>query len=95
MKCGRRWASHTLHKHVKRTTILIDEALLAVLRHLARQQGGTLTDVVRQALEEYVRAHRVRRKISFVGIGSNGRADVSERIEELLEEAAPCRKGLR
>lgn len=54
---------------MKRTTILADEALLVEARSLAAREGKTFTDVVREALAEYVASHQRPRKLSIIGIG--------------------------
>lgn len=70
--------------NMKRTTVLADDELILDVKHLARQEGTTLTEIVQRALREYVERHRARRQLSFIGIGESGRDDVSERVEDLL-----------
>ena len=44
-----------------------------------------MADIVREAMEEYVkRKRKAVRKFSFVGIGDSGRCDVAEEHEHLL-----------
>ena len=50
---------------VTRTTIMADETLLARLRTLAREQGVSLGEVIRQGME--MRAGMARPDLSFVG----------------------------
>jgi len=70
---------------MKRTTILADETLLLGLRGVAQRRGIAVSQVMREALEEYLARHRPRRRLpSFVGIGDSGRSDISERIEDIL-----------
>ena len=57
---------------MKRTTVLADDDLLLEAQQIAFQQGTTLTTVVREALREYVAAHRPERRISFIGLGNSG-----------------------
>ncbi|HEY3118355.1 MAG TPA: type II toxin-antitoxin system VapB family antitoxin [Chloroflexota bacterium] len=68
---------------MKRTTILADESLLWEAKKLAEREGKTFTDVVREALAEYVAAHRRPRKLSIIGIG-HGPGNVAEHDEEIL-----------
>ena len=69
---------------MKRTTILADEDLLTEARYLATQQGKTLTDVIQEALREYVRAHQSPRRISFTGLGHSGEPRLWQKEEEIL-----------
>ena len=70
---------------MKRTTFFADERLMDELKEIAREERKTLASVVREATALYVREkRRKKRKLSIVGIGSSGRADVAERHEELL-----------
>jgi len=70
---------------MKRTTFFADEQLMDELKEIAREERKTLASVVREATALYVREkRRKKRKLSIVGIGSSGRADVAERHEEFL-----------
>jgi len=70
---------------MKRTTFFADEQHMDELKEIAREERKTLASVVREATALYVREKRTKkRKLSIVGIGSSGRADVAERHEELL-----------
>ncbi len=72
---------------MKRTTILADEALLLETKQLAEETGRSFTEIVHEALRDYLKTHRRQRKpISFAGIGRSGRTDVSEAAEEILRE---------
>jgi len=75
---------------MKRTTIMADEGTLLELKAIAQRQGKSTSQVIREALAEYVVTHRAdgRHKnplLALVGLGeSNGETDVSERAEEIL-----------
>ena len=77
---------------MKRTTVLADEALLLDAKYLAKQLGKSFTDVVREALAEYVVSHRPGRKrvLSVEGIGHGPGAepgderDLAERLDDML-----------
>ena len=72
---------------MKRTTIQAEEKLLLELENLAYRRGTTMSQMVREAIAEYVVSHREETKLpSFFGIGASGRSDVSERAEEILAE---------
>lgn len=70
---------------MKRTTIFADEELLSGLKHIADEEGISVAEAIRQALDRFVaQRQKPRKRLSFVGIGRSGRKDVSERCEELL-----------
>lgn len=70
---------------MKRTTIFADERLLAELEAASRAENRPRAEIVREALEAYLRRRRTRRKpLSFVGVGASGRRTVAERHEQLL-----------
>ncbi len=66
--------------YVKRTTVMIPDEVDAKLRHLAQVRGTTVSELTREALEQYVGPRRLR----AAGAGDSGRSDVSARIEEIL-----------
>lgn len=70
---------------MKRTTIFADEGLLDEIKSLSAEEKRSVADIVREAMEEYVRRKRkTARKVSFSGIGNSGRRDVAEEHERLL-----------
>ena len=71
---------------MKRTTLFIDEDLEEDLKRIARIRGKRVSEVVREALREYVRKRLRKKRLSFIGIGESGRADLSETHEEELWE---------
>lgn len=72
---------------MKRTTIVADESLLLELKHQAKREGKTVSELIREALEEYRRRSKGKKTLSFVGAGRSGRKDISEKSEKILEEA--------
>ena len=80
---------------MKRTTIVADEGLLLEIKQLAEEQEHSVSDVIQEALQAYVKSRRraKRGRISFAGAGQSGHADVSERAEEILESDADLRRG--
>lgn len=79
---------------MKRTTIFADEETLLALRSIAKEEGVSLAEVIRKALEAFVAQHRSSRPpLSIVGIGRSGRHDVAERAEELLLQALRSSEG--
>ena len=85
-------------RHMKRTTLFLDEALERDLQAIARQEKRPMASVVREALAAYI-ANREPADIpvlSFIGAGASGRSDTAERHEELLwrehRQKAPSRK---
>jgi predicted transcriptional regulator len=70
---------------MKRTTIFADDGLLDEIKSLSAEENRSVADIVREAMEEYVkRKRKAVRKFSFVGIGNSGRHDVAEEHERLL-----------
>lgn len=69
-----------------RTTIMADGELLEELRGIARAEGISLGEVIRQGLEWRVRTRR--RVPSFVGAVASGAAphDTASRAEEAILE---------
>ena len=82
---------------MKRTTIMVDEGTLLELGQIADERGTSASQLIREALAEYVVAARsdqraIRSLPSFVGIGE-GPADLSVRAEELLEQLTSLERG--
>ena len=74
---------------MKRTTVFLDEGLLRRARQLARREGKSFAQVVREAVAAYVSGNpsdRVAgaRLPSFAGKFASGHRDTSERVDELL-----------
>jgi len=67
-----------------KTTLYLPEAEYRVLKSLARQQTRPAAELVREAIIEYAARHGGRRSPASLGIGRSGRADLSEKAEELL-----------
>lgn len=75
--------------YMKRTTVKISDALDARLRHEAEQRHATISEVSREALEDYFGVASGRRSLGAAAAGRSGRSDVSERIEEILAAEVP------
>lgn len=71
---------------MSRTTIMADDALLARLREIAKEEGISLGEVMRQGLEW--RAQTRRRMPSFIGAISTGDGphDTARRADEFVAE---------
>ena len=69
---------------------MADEGTLLELKAIAQRQGKSASQVIREALAEYVVTHRAEGRhknplLALVGLGeSDGETDVSERAEEIL-----------
>ena len=75
---------------MRRTTIFADDHLLNEIKDLANQEKRSVAELIRDALDQYLRAKRKSGKsFSFIGIGESGRDDVAERHEELLWQRPP------
>lgn len=70
---------------MKRTTIFAEESLLEEIRSLSSEEGQSVSQVIREALTEHVeRKRKLRKPLSFLGVGRSGRRTVAERHEQLL-----------
>jgi len=82
---------------MKRTTIMVDEEALLELGQIADERGTSASQVIREALAEYLVAARSEQRAmrplpSFVGIGE-GPTDLSTRAEELVEQYTGLERG--
>ena len=68
---------------MRRTTIMAEDALLDRLRAIARDEGLSLAEVIREGME--LRAQRSRPPVTFIGIGRSGRRghDTAQRSGEM------------
>ncbi len=81
---------------MKRTTIFADEDLLDAIKHIADEEGTSIADTIRQALDRFVtQRQKSKKQLSFIGIGRSGRRDVSERYEELLWSKSETKAGAK
>jgi predicted transcriptional regulator len=67
-----------------KTTVYLDADDYRRLKALARAQGGSAAELVREAVAEYVRHRAPVNAPASIGVGHSGRGDVSTRSEELL-----------
>ncbi len=72
---------------MRRTTVKIPDELDARLRNEAKRRGATISEVTREALEAHLGGGR-RRRLRAAGAFRSGRSDISERIEEILDQEA-------
>jgi hypothetical protein len=76
---------------MKRTTIMVEESVLAELERLARRQRRPTAHLIRESLEKYVTDARLMQGTTlpaFVGLGE-GPGDVAERDESILSTELP------
>jgi predicted transcriptional regulator len=76
-----------------RTTILLDHDLLLEVKQLARTNGTTATNVIREALKSYLERNRPRRKLSFTAAGKSGRRSIAKDAEKILRRKASRKEG--
>ena len=75
--------------YMVRTTVKLSEELDARLRFEAQRRRITISELTREAIESHLGP---RRRLGAAAAGRSGRADVSERIEEILaREVLPSR----
>lgn len=82
--------------YMKRTTVKVDEAMDARMRHEAARRGMTVSEWTREAIVAHLpgastEAGSALRVFHSAGAGDSGRQDISERMEELLAGLAEGR----
>ena len=73
---------------MKRTTIFVDEDLINEIKEISKEENKSVAEIMREAMEGYIRRKRKKHRISFIGIGSSGMKDIAEKHEELLWKKA-------
>lgn len=76
---------------MRRTTIMADDELLDRLRAIAREEGVSLAEIVREGME--LRAQRSRPALMFVGSISTGRP--GHRTAESASDLRPTPRSWR
>lgn len=79
---------------MNRTTVKLPRDLDALLRHEAARRGTTMSELAREAIAAHLGVGE-RRRLLAAGAGRSGRSDISERIEEILRQAAAERLQMR
>ena len=76
-------------RKMSRTTVMADDLLLDQLRAIARNDGVSLGEVIRQGLE--LRVKMTRRPPSFIGAVTSpgGPHDFASRVKEILYGEKP------
>jgi predicted transcriptional regulator len=69
----------------QKTTVYLDHEAYERLKQLARRQGRSPAELVREAVREYGTRHDRRRRPRSLGAGRSGTHDLSERAEALLK----------
>jgi predicted transcriptional regulator len=69
----------------EKTTVYLNAAQHRRLKALAASRGRPTAELIREAVAEYVSRWSPDSVPSSIGAGRSGRADLSERTEELLE----------
>ncbi len=72
-----------------RTQIQLDEETFETVRGIAYREHLSISEVVRRCLRQALKGGQHgarRRKLTFIGAGASGRADLSERHDEALAE---------
>ena len=72
--------------YMVRTTVKLPEELDARLRHEAQRRRITISELTREAIESHLGPYR---RLGAAAAGRSGRADVSERVEEILAREVP------
>jgi metal-responsive CopG/Arc/MetJ family transcriptional regulator len=69
---------------MKRSTIFVDNDLLRQIKEISKEENKSVAEIMREAMQNYTKQKKFKKKISFIRIGSSGRKDIAERHEELL-----------
>jgi hypothetical protein len=72
---------------MKRTTVMLPEALDARVRREARRRGVSIAELTRDALERELPEPEHNRALSFFAIGAGGPPDAAEHARELVGRA--------
>ena len=67
--------------YMKRTTVKLPDEVDARLRYEAQRRGMTISQLIREAIQNHLGAQRT---LGAAAAGRSGRRDISERIEEIL-----------
>lgn len=70
-----------------KTTVYLDTDVALSLRRMAKSEGRSQAELIRDALATYTRKAK-RPKLPGIGEFSSGHTDTSERAREILREAA-------
>ncbi len=70
---------------MKKTTVYLVRADYERLQALARAEGRSAADLVREAVSQYAAARTRRARPRSIAIARSGAGDLSERAEELLD----------
>jgi predicted transcriptional regulator len=68
-----------------KTTVYLDAGDYRRLKALAKAQGRTTAELVREAVATYARAQQPSARPASIAAGRSGRSDLAERSEELLD----------
>ncbi|MGH9937674.1 MAG: ribbon-helix-helix protein, CopG family [Blastocatellia bacterium] len=71
-----------------RTTILLDNNMMLLLRQLASADGKTLTAIIREALAAYIETRQEPQRFSFIASGRSGKGNLSRDVEKILRQRA-------
>jgi predicted transcriptional regulator len=72
---------------MKSTKVSLPDELDARLRLEAKPRGMTISELIREAINAYL-GGAARHSLLSAGAGRSGHADVSDRVEALLNEAS-------
>lgn len=79
---------------MKRTTIMLPDAIDVRLRLEARRRGTSVAEVAREAIEKQLPPQPDGR-LSFFAVGEGSPRDASERAEELVAKSVRRRRAGR
>ncbi len=78
---------------MKRTTIFAEQETWVELRKIARRDGRSVADLIREAVRRLIALRQRPGSVpSLLGVGRSGRRDVASKHEELLWKTGRSRK---
>jgi len=81
---------------MRRTTIFADEHLLKEIKYLASQEKRSAADLIRDALEQYIRSKQKKQKrLSIIGLGRSGKTTYPKSMRNYFGKHLPIEPGYR
>ena len=69
----------------EKTTVYLEAEAYRQLKQIARREGRSAAELVREAVTAYAARHAAPTVPTSIGVGRSGRGDLSEQAEELLD----------
>ena len=70
----------------ERTNVLLDKDIMMLLKNLSRPEGKSITSIVREAVNEYIRKNLPKKDFGIIGIGQSKYKDISKNLKSYEKE---------